>query len=444
MQWLSRAMLRLLIENTLDRRSSMRTVKLREISELKTGPFGTQFSANEYILEGTPVINVKNIGYGDIITTGLDYVGIDTLERLADHKLREGDIVFGRKGSVDRHCLITKGQDGWMQGSDCIRVRFTDSFVLPDFVSYYLLTDAVKAKINNSAVGSTMASLNTDILGDIEINLPSHEEQSKIAATLSAIDRKIRNNNCINDYLEEMAKALYDYWFVQFDFSNENGKPYKSSGGKMVNANGHIIPEGWTFCKVQDIISNICTGLNPRDNFKLGTGDIKYITVKNLTTNGTLDFTGCDTIDESARAIVHNRSDIQIGDILFASIAPLGRCYLIQSEPTDWDINESVFSIRANTDIVTPSFLYLYFMSDAFIKQATSSSTGSIFKGIRINTLLETELCVPPLSVILKFEERLASTFPLKSKNYEEIQRLSNLRDWLLPMLMNGQATIGD
>ena len=422
----------------------MRTVKLREISELKTGPFGTQFSANEYILEGTPVINVKNIGYGDIITTGLDYVGIDTLERLADHKLREGDIVFGRKGSVDRHCLITKGQDGWMQGSDCIRVRFTDSFVLPDFVSYYLLTDAVKAKINNSAVGSTMASLNTDILGDIEINLPSHEEQSKIAATLSAIDRKIRNNNCINDYLEEMAKALYDYWFVQFDFPNENGKPYKSSGGKMVNANGHIIPEGWTFCKVQDIISNICTGLNPRDNFKLGTGDIKYITVKNLTTNGTLDFTGCDTIDESARAIVHNRSDIQIGDILFASIAPLGRCYLIQSEPTDWDINESVFSIRANTDIVTPSFLYLYFMSDAFIKQATSSSTGSIFKGIRINTLLETELCVPPLSVILKFEERLASTFPLKSKNYEDIQRLSNLRDWLLPMLMNGQATIGD
>ena len=248
----------------------------------------------------------------------------------------------------------------------------------------------------------------------------------------------------INDYLEEMAKTIYDYWFVQFDFPNENGKPYKSSGGKMVNSNGHIIPEGWTFCKVQDIISNICTGLNPRDNFKLGTGDIKYITVKNLTSNGTLDFTGCDTIDESARTIVHNRSDIQIGDILFASIAPLGRCYLIQSEPTDWDINESVFSIRANTDIITPAFLYLYFMSDAFIKHATSSSTGSIFKGIRINTLLETELCVPPLSVILKFKERLASIFPLKSKNYEEIQRLSNLRDWLLPMLMNGQTTIED
>lgn len=241
-----------------------------------------------------------------------------------------------------------------------------------------------------------------------------------------------------------MIKTIYNYWFVQLDFPDENGKPYKSSGGKIKNVNGHIIPDNWRICKVQDIISNIRTGLNPRDNFTLGSGTIKYITVKNLTTNGTLDFTGCDTIDESARAIIHNRSDIQKGDILFASIAPLGRCYLIHSEPTAWDINESVFSIRANTDIVTPSFLYLYFMSDTFIKQATSSSTGSIFKGIRINTLLDTELCVPQLSILLKFENMIASILSLKDKNCEEILQLTNIRDWLLPILMNGQATIED
>ena len=422
----------------------MRIAKLNDIAELKTGPFGTQFSASEYVSEGVPVINVKNIGYGSIIETGLDHVSKNTLERLSEHKLKEGDIVFGRKGSVDRHCLIRREQNGWMQGSDCIRVRFTDTSVYSEFVSYYLLTDAVKMKINNSAVGSTMASLNTDILGDVDIILPDYAEQKSIAITLGIIDKKIKNNNRINDYLEEMAKTIYDYWFVQFDFPDENGKPYKSSDGEMIYTDGHIIPNGWKICKIQDIISSICTGLNPRDNFSLGSGNIKYITVKNLTTNGTLDFTGCDTIDESARIIVHNRSDIQIGDILFASIAPLGRCYLIQTEPTDWDINESVFSIRANIDVVTPTFLYLYFMSDAFIKQATSSSTGSIFKGIRINTLLDTELCVPPLSVITQFENKLASTLPLKSKSCEEIQKLTNLRDWLLPMLMNGQATIED
>ena len=420
----------------------MRNVKLRDISELKTGPFGTQLSASEYVSEGIPVINVKNIGYGSIIETGLDCVGANTLKRLSEHILKVGDIVFGRKGSVDRHCLIRKDQEGWMQGSDCIRVRILDDSVYPEFVSYYLLTNAVKMKINNSAVGSTMASLNTDILGDIDIHLPDYIEQKRIALILGTIDKKISKNNMINDYLEEMAKTTYDYWFVHFDFPDENGKPYKSSDGEMIYTDDHIIPKGWKICKIQDIISSICTGLNPRDNFSLGSGNIKYITVKNLTTNGTLDFTGCDTIDESARTIVHNRSDIQIGDILFASIAPLGRCYLIQAEPTDWDINESVFSIRANIDVVTPTFLYLYFMSDAFIKQATSSSTGSIFKGIRISTLLDTELCVPPLSVITQFEDKLASTLSLKSKSCEEIQKLTNLRDWLLPMLMNGQATI--
>lgn len=357
---------------------------------------------------------------------------------------QENDIVFSYEATLGKYALIPRGFYGCL-GRRLAIIRVISEEIDAKWLYYYFRSPEWNAFIKNQTVkGSTVDRISVEEFPNYTIPVISLKNQKKMVAVLEKIDAKIRTNNKINDYLEEMAKTIYDYWFVQFDFPNENGKPYKSSGGKMVNSNGHIIPESWTFCKIQDIISNICTGLNPRDNFKLGTGDIKYITVKNLTPNGTLDFTGCDTIDESARTIVHNRSDIQIGDILFASIAPLGRCYLIQSEPTDWDINESVFSIRANTDIITPAFLYLYFMSDAFIKHATSSSTGSIFKGIRINTLLETELCVPPLSVILKFEERLASIFPLKSKNYEEIQRLSNLRDWILPMLMNGQATIED
>ncbi len=186
----------------------MRTVKLRDISDLKTGPFGTQFSASEYVDEGTPVINVKNIGYGNIVIDDLECVGDNTVERLSDHRLVINDIVFGRKGSVDRHCLIRKEQNGWMQGSDCIRVRITDDSVLAEFVSYYLLTNAVRIKINNSAVGSTMASLNTDILGDIDIVLPSYEEQRKIALTLAGIDEKIKKNSEINDYLRFQSSMV--------------------------------------------------------------------------------------------------------------------------------------------------------------------------------------------------------------------------------------------
>ena len=418
---------------------------LSDLYEMSSGISSTKEQAGH----GAPFVSFSTVFNNYFLPDELPDL-MDTNEKEQEiYSIKAGDVLITRTSeTIDElamSCVAVKDYPKATYSGFTKRLRpKKEGIAYPKYMAFYFRSELFRKAVTNNAFMTLRASFNEDIFTFLDVYFTIYEEQVIIGNMLYAVECKIQKNKEINDYLEEMAKTIYDYWFVQFDFPNENGKPYKSSGGKMVNSNGHIIPEGWTFCKVQDIISNICTGLNPRDNFKLGTGDIKYITVKNLTPNGTLDFTGCDTIDESARTIVHNRSDIQIGDILFASIAPLGRCYLIQSEPTDWDINESVFSIRANTDIITPAFLYLYFMSDAFIKHATSSSTGSIFKGIRINTLLETELCVPPLSVILKFEERLASIFPLKSKNYEEIQRLSNLRDWLLPMLMNGQATIED
>jgi len=274
--------------------------------------------------------------------------------------------------------------------------------------------------------------------------MPSLTMQKGIADVLASIDDKITHNASICVELESMAKTLYDYWFVQFDFPDANGKPYRTSGGEMVwnEQLKREIPEGWKVRPLAFAISGINTGLNPRDNFSLGNGEIKYITVKNLTTNGALDFVGCDTVDEGARAIIHARSSISIGDILFASIAPLGRCYLIQSEPTDWDINESVFSIRSNTEVVTPEYMYMYFMSDMFIKGATSSSTGSIFKGIRINTLLDMLSVHPAKPIVDAFTAEIKPLLALKEQKMQENQELAKLRDWLLPMLMNGQATV--
>lgn len=239
---------------------------------------------------------------------------------------------------------------------------------------------------------------------------------------------------------------MYDYWFTQFDFPDENGKPYRSSGGVMVwnEQLKREIPQNWIVGTVSDCVEKISTGLNPRDNFVLGNGAIRYITVKNLTATGSLDFSGCDTIDGDARTIVHRRSDIRVGDILFASIAPLGRCYLIQQAPADWDINESVFSIRSKIDTITPEYMYLYFQSDSFIQKATNTSTGSIFKGIRINTLLDTIMIIPDLQVCKSFTNAVKPLLAEINNNSSETARLTVLRDWLLPMLMNGQATITD
>ena len=250
----------------------------------------------------------------------------------------------------------------------------------------------------------------------------------------------------LNDNLQQQLRLLYNYWFTQFDFPDESGKSYRSSGGQMVwnEYAKKDIPVGWNCAKMSDAVEGIRTGLNPRDNFKLGNGTIKYITVKNLRSDGILDFSGCDTIDETARAIVHRRSDVCTGDILFASIAPLGRCHLVQEPPQDWDINESVFSIRCNKTTVTPEYLYMHLQSEAFVKESTACSTGSVFKGIRINTLLDSRMLLPPMQIVEKFSQQTKYLFSLQYKLNKEIQALTQLRDWLLPMLMNGQATISD
>lgn len=308
---------------------------------------------------------------------------------------------------------------------------------------HYVFT-YIRNSIKNSVSGSIQDNINIDYLSQLDFKVPLKEYQDKIVAVLGTIDEKIDTNTCICAELESMAKTLYDYWFTQFDFPNTEGKPYRSSDGAM-EWNDQLkreIPKGWDVFPLSYVISSINTGLNPRDNFVLGNGDIQYLTVKNLTTSGTIDFSGCDTIDEQARAIIHKRSDISVGDILFASIAPLGRCYLIQSIPDNWDINESVFSIRRNASCVTSEFLYMYFMSDTFIKGATSSSTGSIFKGIRINTLLDTLAVIPPKDIVDEFTAQIKQLLALKEQKENENRELTELRDWLLPMLMNGQATV--
>ncbi len=188
--------------------------------------------------------------------------------------------------------------------------------------------------------------------------------------------------------------------------------------------------DDWKIKKFSDCIIQINTGLNPRKNFSLGTGNLKYITAKNLTQSGIIDFSKCDTIDEDAKKIINKRSNIQIGDILFASRAPIGHCHLIKEEPSYYDIGESIFSIRVNKDIVLPEFLCLYLSSNLFVELASKQTTGSIIKEIRISDLLNTEVVVPPIKeqariaqVLGKIDQKLISNTNIQKK-YEAILKL--------------------
>lgn len=170
--------------------------------EIKTGPFGTQLKAQDYTNEGTPVINVRNLGFSDVRNEKLEFVNSDTVARLASHKLQFGDIVFGRKGAVDRHSYIQEGQVGWMQGSDCIRLRVKTGRINSRYLSYYFLTTQHKAyMLSACSHGTTMASLNQGILEQIVFPMPTRDIQDRIVDILAPLDERIAVNNKINDNL---------------------------------------------------------------------------------------------------------------------------------------------------------------------------------------------------------------------------------------------------
>lgn len=315
--------------------------------------------------------------------------------------------------------------------------------LLPRFLKYKL--DTMYNYLVGLSTGSARDNLSQDAIKALELCIPPLSEQKKIASVLSALDDKIALNKRMNQKLEAMAKRLYDYWFVQYDFPDKNGHPYKTTGVPMTYnpTLKREIPAGWEVKTLKECIKHINTGLNPRDNFVLGNGDIKYVTVKNLTTEGNIDFSGCDLIDEDALKKVHKRSDIAKGDVLYASICPLGRSYLINKDPIGWDINESVFSIRPNLDVISSEFLSMFLKDSAVVEKASKMATGSIFKGIRIKELENMIFAVPAKNVMESFSKQIKNLIELEHKNIEETTRLTALRDKLLPLLMNGQVVVG-
>ena len=311
---------------------------------------------------------------------------------------------------------------------------------------YYLAISPTFRKRAISCMEGTSGRkrVNESTLKLYDILLPQEKQQKKIANVLLALDKKIELNNRINAELEAMAKTLYDYWFVQFDFPNEDGKPYKSSGGKMVynTTLKQEIPDGWIDKQLNSVVERIGTGLNPRDNFKLGEGNNYYITIKDIEQGRIIFSEKTDRISDVTLDIINKRSDIKVGDILFTSIQPVGLTYLIHEKPVNWNINESVFTIRANQSLVTSEYLFKLLSSEQMKVFSKNSSSGSIHKGIRHGVLKTFVFAYANLSLINKFTEMIT---PLLQKQYKleiENNNLQSLRDFLLPMLMNGQVTV--
>ena len=246
----------------------------------------------------------------------------------------------------------------------------------------------------------------------------------------------------INDNLEAMAKQLYDYWFVQFDFPNEEGKPYKSSGGAMVwnEKLKHEIPQKWSDCVLGDYIGRITNGLNPRKNFVLGNGNNYYVTIRSLV-GTTIDWNNCDRCDDEALSKINSRSQLQIGDIIFSAIGTIGRTYYILEEPTNWNISETSFTLRAKENVPN-DFFYGMLRSNEIQIKADKAAMGSTLRCLVMDSLCSLQYIEIPSYMMKSFAAKVSPLYRQIHRNDKEIAELTKQRDELLPLLMNGQASV--
>jgi len=387
---------------------------------------------DDFISEGIPFIMASDIGKGSIDLSGCKFIAQEQADALRKGFALEGDVLLTHKATIGRTALVPKIEYPYLMLTPQVTYyRVINEDVLDNrFLKYYFDFDPFQKMLCLWAgSGSTRSYLGITGQHNLTIRLPDIDIQHEIADVLSLIDKKIELNNRINVELEAMAKTLYDYWFVQFDFPDANGKPYKTSGGKMIynETLKREIPEGWEAKTLSDI-ANITMGQSPagKSYNDEGNGEIFF--------QGSTDF---GVLFPSVRQFTTEPSRMaKKRDILLSVRAPVGTMNIAKE---DCCIGRGLAALNSKTG--SDSFLY-YVMK--YFKQIFDrrNSEGTTFGSITKNDLYSLLIAFPDDETLKKYDDIVASQNQMIFTRSLENEQLSKLRDWLLPMLMNGQITV--
>lgn len=349
-----------------------------------------------------------------------------------------GDLLFSYETRLGEAALMPKNLKACL-GRRMGLLRPKKGKVTPEYLLYAYLSPGFQQQIlSNTIRGATVDRISLTELPKFKIYVPKIEQQQAIASTLAALDAKIDCNNRINAELEAMAKALYDYWFVQFDFPDENGKPYKSSGGKMVynEVLKREIPVGWKSSNILELAELLGGGTPTKKKPENWNGHIPFFTPSD-TDGNVFKF---DTTDKITKEGLVNSSTklFKENTVFITARGSVGRTVLAGVKMA---MNQSCYALCAKQGI---SYAYLFFLAKELVHHLEVKSSGSVFDSIVTTDIELSSLVIPHLQVIKKYSERAEPLFQKINKNTQENIQLAKLRDWLLPMLMNGQVTVGD
>lgn len=358
----------------------------------------------------------------------------------SDFLMEEGDIItplteqaIGLLGST----AIIPESGKYIQSQDVAKIICKEELLDKDFAFYLISSTLVKQQLSAAAQQTKIRHTSPDKIRDCTVWIPELAEQKRIGKLLRSLDRKIELNRAINQNLTAMAKQLYDYWFVQFDFPNEEGKPYKSSGGEMVwnKKLKREIPKGWNISLIKDFATTYSGGTPKSTNIEYyNNGEIAWINSGELNspiiTKTTNYITKCGLENSSAKLYPSN-------SILVAMYgATAGKVSLLTFEACS---NQAVCGIIPTIENM---LYYVYFHISSLYSHFITLSTGSARDNISQNTIKNILLPIPTRNILKLFDEKIGSIYQMIVNNYQQIDSLAMQRDELLPLLMNGQVSV--
>ena len=413
--------------------SEWKKVKLGDYC-LKIGSGSTpKGGSTVYVESGTSFIRSQNVYNLSFDYNGLTHITEEAANKLKGVTVFDEDILLNITGdSVARTCIVPNDVLPARVNQHVAIVRVDRKKMNGRFLNYYLASPRMQAYMLSLAVGkgASRNAMTKQMIENFEVPCPPLDTQQRIATILSRYDSLIENYQKQIKLLEESAQRLYKEWFIDLRFPGHENT-------KIVNG----VPEGWEKKTIDDVTCKVTTGLNPRKNFVLGKGSNYYVTIKNMADNTLFLDDRCDRVDNEALEKINKRSDLKIGDILFSGIGTIGRVALVDIPTNNWNVSESVFTLRVN-DIVTKEFLYLMLLSPNMQNYCQSNAHGAAQKGIRMADLKAYSFNLPPFGVIQKFTNLVTPTIKKVSSIRNQIRLLTEARDRLLPKLMSGEIEI--
>ena len=422
--------------------------KIQELQNLCISITDCHHSTPEYIQEGNLVIRNYNIKNGRLLLDHLSFTNDENFKlRTAREIPEEGDLIITREAPMGEVCKIPANLKCCL-GQRMVLLKPNNELVDTNFLLYSLMSKFVQTQISNSeGTGSIVSNLRIPVLKELMIPTVSLPEQRLIGSLIRSLDDKIDLNNKINSDLEQIAKTLYNYWFIQFDFPNTQDKPYKSSGGEMEyhTVLKRKIPKGWEVRDFNNLLS-FTRGISYTSSTMNDQYGIPMINLKSFNLNGTYRNDGLKYFTgkiNSSKTIDKDDLLIAITDVT-REAEIIGRAILAPKFGVDAVCSCDVARVNILDENFSKNYLRYLFNSQHYHDYIKHFASGTLVLHLDLNGILWYTDIIPPKDLQIKFEDFVNNIDNKIQSNIRQSQELGKLRDWLLPMLMNGQIKVAD